>query len=135
MPKKPNDFELKYGNQKHKEKTEWINYMTRELEGQEERPRAEIHINLLKTGQKKNITLEDARPWWNTWFLVREISLHSRQTNTRNEQILSGSTSTWLDNQKKDRNELKGPKQRNCSKQLQTYNLPSNDVENINSTN
>ena len=32
MPKKLNDFGLKYGNQKHNEKAEWINNMTRELE-------------------------------------------------------------------------------------------------------
>ena len=44
-------------------------------------------------------------------------------------------TSTWLDNQRKDYINPKGPRQRNCSKQLQTDNLPINDVENTNSTN
>ena len=29
FPEKPNDFELKYGNQKHNEKTEWINDRTK----------------------------------------------------------------------------------------------------------
>ena len=38
---------------KHNEKTEWINDMTRELEGLEEGPKAEIHINLLKKTLKK----------------------------------------------------------------------------------
>ena len=33
------------------------------------------------------------------------------------------------------RKTTKGPKQRNCSKQLQNDNLPTNDVENTNSTN
>ena len=33
VQKRPNDFGLKYGNQKHNEKAEWINIMTRELEG------------------------------------------------------------------------------------------------------
>ena len=33
---------------KHNEKAEWINNMTRDLEGLEEGPKAEIHIELLK---------------------------------------------------------------------------------------
>ena len=45
---------------KHNEKAESINNMTRELEGLEDRPKAEIHINLLKTILKK-IKLENAR--------------------------------------------------------------------------
>ena len=43
--------------------------------------------------------------------------------------------STWMDDQRKDHINPKGPKQRNCSKQLQTNNLPTNEVENTNSTN
>ena len=38
---------------KHNEKAEWINDMTRELEGLEEGPKAEIHIELLKKTIKK----------------------------------------------------------------------------------
>ena len=53
MQKKPNDFGVKYGNQKHNEKAEWINNITRELEGIEEGPKAEIHIDLLKMTLKK----------------------------------------------------------------------------------
>ena len=77
MQKKLNDFGLKYGNQKHCEKTEWINNMTRQLEGLKEGPKAKIHINSLKMTLKKNIKLENAMPWWNAWFLVQEIYLHS----------------------------------------------------------
>ena len=44
-------------------------------------------------------------------------------------------TSTWQDDQRKDYINPKGLKERNCLKQLQTDNLPTNDVENINSTN
>ena len=40
-----------------------------------------------------------------------------------------------MDDQRKDYIDTKGPTQRNRPKQLQTHNLPSNDVENINSTN
>ena len=36
---------------------------------------------------------------------------------------------------RKDYINQKGPKQRDCSKQLQTHNLPTNDVENTNCTN
>ena len=45
------------------------------------------------------------------------------------------STRTWIDDQKKHHVDPKGRKQRNRSKQLQTHNLPTDDVENINSTN
>ena len=50
---------------KHNEKAEWINNMTRELEGLEEGSKAEIHIELLKKKKKnakKDIKLENARP-------------------------------------------------------------------------
>ena len=40
-----------------------------------------------------------------------------------------------MDVQKKDHIDLKVPKQRNRPRQLQTHNLPTDDVENINSTN
>ena len=46
MQKKPNDFGLKYGNQKKKknnEKVEWINNLTIGLEELEEGPETEIH--------------------------------------------------------------------------------------------
>ena len=45
------------------------------------------------------------------------------------------STRARMDNQRKNHIDPKGPKQRNRSKQLQTHNLPTDDVENINSTN
>ena len=89
---------------------------------------------LTQNDTKKNIKMENARPWWNTWLLVQETHLHSRQTSTRNEQMPTRHTSTWLDDQRKDYINPKGPQQRNCSKQLQTDNLPTNDVENTNST-
>ena len=40
-----------------------------------------------------------------------------------------------MDDQRNDNIDTKGPKQRNCPKQLQTHNVPTNDMENINSTN
>ena len=40
-----------------------------------------------------------------------------------------------MDDQRKDHIDPKGAKQRNHHKQLQTHNLPTEDVENINSIN
>ena len=48
----------------------------------------------------KNIKLENARPWWNTWFLVQEIHFHLRQTSTRNEPLPTRSTRTRMNDQK-----------------------------------
>ena len=96
--------------------------------------RHEIHIDLLKK-TLKNIELENARPWWNTWVLIPEIYLHSWKTSTRNEQMPTKSKRTRMDYERKEHIDTKGPKQRNCAKQLQTHNLPTDDVENINSTN
>ena len=49
--------------------------------------------------------------------------------------MLTRSASTWLDDQRKDYINPKELQERICSKQLQTYNLPANDVEDTNSTN
>ena len=57
---------------------------------------------LAQNNTKKNIKLESARPWWNTWLLVQETHLHSRQTSTRNEQMSTRRASTWMDDQRKD---------------------------------
>ena len=67
--------------------------------------------------------------------LVWQTFKRVRQTSTRNEQMPTWSTHTWMDDQRKGQIDPKGPKQRNCSKQLQTHNLPTDDVEHINSTN
>ena len=40
-----------------------------------------------------------------------------------------------MNDQRKDDIDIKGLKQKNHPKQLQTNNFPNNDVENINSTN
>ena len=107
--------------------------MTRELKGLEEGPKAEIHIDFLKT-TLKNIKLENALPWRKTWIWAQEIHLDSPQTSDRNEQIPTRSTSARMDDQRKDYIDSKGPKQRNRTKQLQTLNLPTDYGESINST-
>ena len=54
MQEELNDFGLKYGNQKKSyKKAKWISNMTKELEGLEKGPKAEIQIDLLKTMLKK----------------------------------------------------------------------------------
>ena len=40
-----------------------------------------------------------------------------------------------MDDQRKDHTEPEKPLQRSCSKQLQTHDMPTYDVENTNSTN
>ena len=67
-------------------------------------------------------------------ILVQEIHLYSWQTSTRNEQMSARSTSTQMDDQRNDHIDPGEPPQGNRLKQLQTHNLPTNDVENINST-
>ena len=78
----------------------------------------------------KNIQLENARPRWNTWFLVQEIHLHTRRTSTRNEQMPTRSSPSRMDDQRKDRIHPEGLNQGNRPKQLHV-----DDVENINRTN
>ena len=53
MKKKPNKFGPKYGNKKYNEKAEWINNITRELDGLEEGQKVEIHSDFLKATLKK----------------------------------------------------------------------------------
>ena len=45
MQEKSNAFGLKYGCQKYNERAEKINNMTKDLEGLEEDPKGEIHID------------------------------------------------------------------------------------------
>ena len=69
------------------------------------------------------------------WFLVQEIHLHSRQTSTRNEQIPTKRKRTRMEDQREDNIDPEVSNQRNQSEQLLTHYLPTDDVENINSTN
>ena len=117
----------------HNERAEWINNITRELEGLEKAWKQKYtlicskwHLKKYQTGKRQAMMeyvvsgSRNSPPW---------------QTSTRNEYMLTKSTCTWMDNQRKDHIDTKGPKQRNRPKQLQTHNVPTNDWENINSTN
>ena len=81
---------------------------------------------------KKNTKLENARPWWNTWFLVQEIPLHSRQTSTRNEQMLTRYQSGWP---KKRPYWFRRTQAKELLETITDRHLPNNDVENTNKTN
>ena len=85
MLKKPTDFGLKYGNQKHNERAEWINNITRELEGVEDGPKAEIYINLLKTTLKRmpNWKMPGHDGIHSFWF-KRFTSIHNRLAQEMN---------------------------------------------------
>ena len=120
---------------KHDERAEWGKQYYKITRRTWRRPRSGNTHRFTQQDTKKNTKLEKARSRWNTWFLDQEIHLHSWQTLTRNWQMLTRSTDTKLDDQRKDHFDPKGPKQRNCSKQLQNHNLPTDDVENTNSIN
>ena len=110
-----------------------ISNMTKELECVEESPRAEMHIDLLKTTLEK-YQIGKHLAMVEYMDSVQEIHHHSRQTNSRNEQMPTRSTHTQMDDQRKDHIDQEGTPQRNRPKQLQTHNLPTENVENINST-
>ena len=129
----PYDFGQTYGIKIFLENAEWINNITRELDVLEEGQKNGNTHRLTQINTEKNIKLETARPWWTTWQQVQEVPLHSRQTSSRKEQMPKRDTSTWMDDQRKEYNNPKGPKQKNCCKQLQTDNLPTNHVENTKS--
>ena len=81
---------------KKKKKAEWISIMTRELEGLEEGPKAEIHIDLLKTTLKI----------WNWKTLVNKsihdfcfkkfTSIHDRQALEMNRCSQGAYVPEWM---------------------------------------
>ena len=117
---------------KHNENADWINNITKELEGLEESSKMETHIDLLKTTLKrisnwKTSGYDEIHGFWFKKF----PSIHGRLALEMN-RCLQGEQ---VSDQRKDYINPKVPKQRNFSKQLQTDNPHTNDVENTNSTN
>ena len=118
MQKKPNDFGLQYGNQKHYKKAKWINNMTKESEGLEESTKVELR-RFTQNNTKKYQTGKRLA-------MMKYIdsgsrnSPHLRQTSTRNEHMPTRTTRTWMDDQRKYHIDQRKGKQRKCSKQLQT---------------
>ena len=116
----------------HNEKAKWINHITTELEQLEEGLKAEIHTDLLKTTLKKVSNWK--RPGHDGihgfWF-KKFTSIHDRLALEMTKYLQTAHVPEWMTK----RRTTKGPKQRKRPKQLRTHNLPTNDVENINSTN
>ena len=67
------------------------------------------------------------------WF-KKFTSIHDRLALEMNRCLQGVHVPEWM-TKGKDHIDPKGPKQRNCPKRLQTHNLLTEDVENINSTN
>ena len=61
---------------KHNENAEWINNITRELEGLEEGPKTEIHIDLLRTTLKRISNWET--PGHDGFWFKKFTSIHGR---------------------------------------------------------
>ena len=115
---------------RHNENAEWINNITRELDG----PKTEIHIDLLKKTLKRisNWKTPGHDGMHGFWF-KKFTSIHGRLALEINRYLQGAQVPLWMT--KKDCINPKGSKQRNCPKQSLTNHLSTNDVENTNSTN
>ena len=105
MQKKPNNFGLKYGNQKkkknHNEKAEWRNNKIRELEGLEEGLKAKIQIDLFKT------TLKRISNWKTSghdgihgFWLKKFTSIHDRLALEINRCLQRAYVPEWMTKEK-----------------------------------
>ena len=85
------------GNQKHNEKAESINNMARELEGLEEGPKAEIHIDLLKMRLKEisNLKTPGHHGIHDFWF-KKFTSIHDRLALEMNRCLKGAHIPEWM---------------------------------------
>ena len=82
---------------KHNEKAEWINDMTRELEGLEEGPKAKIHIELLKKDTKKDIKLENpGHDEIHGFWFKKFTSIHDRLALEMNRCLQDAQVPDWM---------------------------------------
>ena len=96
----------------HNKKAKWISNMKKELEGPEDCPKAEIHIDLQK--KKKHKKKRNNIKFRKRQAMMEYIDSGSRnwpplKTNTRNEQMPTRSTLTRMDNQRKNHIDTEGP--------------------------
>ena len=63
---------------KHNEKAEWISNIAKELEGNEEGPKAEIHIDLRKTTQKISNWKTPGHDGIHGFWFKKFTSIHDR---------------------------------------------------------
>ena len=94
MQKKPNDFGLKYGNQEN-EKVEWMSNTTKEL-GLQENPKAEIHIDLLRTTQKKSNWKTPGHDGIHEIWFKKFTSIHDRRALEMNSCLQWAHVPEWM---------------------------------------
>ena len=105
MQKKPDDFGQKYGKKKKKKKhngnAEWINNITRELDGLEESPKTEMHIDLLKTTLKRisNWKTPGHDGIHDFWF-KKFTSIHGRLALEMNKCQQGAQVPEWMTKEK-----------------------------------
>ena len=109
--------------------------MIKELKGLEEGSKAEIHINLLKMTLKKisnwkTLGQDGIRGFWFKKF----TSIYDRQALKMNRCLQGAHVPEWMTKGKTTLIQ-KDPIKGTTPKKLQTHNLLTDDVENINSTN
>ena len=82
---------------KHNENAEWINNITRELEGLEESPKMKIHIDLLKITLKRisNCKTPDHDGIHGFWF-KKFTSIHSRLALEMNRCLQGAQVPDWM---------------------------------------
>ena len=93
-----------------------------------EGPKVENKPQFAQSNTKK--TLENCRLWWYTRILVKKkfTFIYDRLVTEMNRCLQEEMTKEEITQIQKD-------KKRNRSKQLQTHNVPTDDVENTNDTN
>ena len=86
---------------KHNEKAEWINDMTRELEGLEEGLKAEIHMDLLRKTLKKisNWKTPGHHGIHGFWF-KKFTSIHDRLALEMNRCLQDAQVPDWMTKEK-----------------------------------
>ena len=118
----------------HNKKAQWINNIIKELEGLEEGSKAEIHIDLLKTSLKKSNWKTAGHDGIHGFLFKKFTSIHDRLALEMNRCLQGAHRPEWMSTGKITLIQ-KDPSKGTAPKQLQTHNLPTDDVENINSTN
>ena len=82
---------------KHNENAEWINNITRELDGLEEGPKAEIQIDLLKTTLKRISNWKTAgHDWIHDFWFKKSISIHGRHALEMNRCLQGAQVPNWM---------------------------------------
>ena len=82
---------------KHNENAEWINNITRELDGIKEGPKMEIHVDLLKTTLKRisNMKAPDHDGLHGFWF-KKFTSIHGRLALEMNRCLQDAHVPEWM---------------------------------------